>query len=112
MYKIFFLILILNFFPLYAKSDVWTCKFKDTVNKVDVNETFRKENDKYFLYVNKQKLPILKTFENNEYIHLIFSKDIFLVATIVNKKTKEAKKVFMSMGKNYGQSLSLGKCHK
>ena len=58
-----------------------------------------------------RKFPILKTFENNTFIHFVISIDNFLMGTIINKKTNDAKKVFMQMGKDYGQSISLGKCN-
>ena len=104
------LILYLIFYPTYAMSDVWVCNFEDTVNKSKVLQTYIKEGGKYFLFVKNKKISISKTFENYQYIHFVFSKNSHIAVTILDKKTNNAKTVFASMEKDFGQSLSFGKC--
>ena len=104
-------ILIFVFLSNSLKSDVFICIFNDTINKIKVTETIKKESNKYFMYYKDRKFPVLKTFESDIFIHFVISIDTFLMGTIINKKTNDAKKVFMQMGKDYGQSISFGKCN-
>ena len=104
------LISFLIFCPVVAKADFWFCTLEDTVEKAEISVTFAKNDGQYFIYYNDDKIPLSKTFENDEYIHLIMSDGDVVMATVINKKTGDAKSAFLSMMMEYQQSLSRGRC--
>ena len=104
------LVSFLIFCPVVANADFWFCSLEDTVEKIDVSLTFAKNDGQYFIYFEDYKLPLSKTFENDEYIHLVMSDGDSVMANVINKKTGDIKSGFLSMNTEYQQSLSQGRC--
>ena len=100
----------LVFCPVVANADFWFCILEDTVEKAELSVTFAKNDGQYFIYFEDVKMPLSKTFENDEYIHLVMSDGDSVMATVINKKTGDAKSIFLSMMMEYQQSLSRGRC--
>ena len=97
-------------FSFNLKADTWVCAFEDTVEKIETSVTFVKNDGQYFVFHVDGKAPLSRTFENDEYIHLVMSVADFVMAFIINKKTGDAKSSFFSMTEEYQQNLSRGRC--
>ena len=104
------LVSFLIFCPVVANADFWVCSLEDTVEKTEISVTFVKNDGQYFIYFLEGKNPLSKTFENDEYIHLVMSEGDSVMATVINKKTGDAKSIFLSMRTEFQQNLSQGTC--
>lgn len=110
MSKIKFLLALCLLMSAYAKAETWNCNFKD-ISGERVPIIFTEVRGQYYVDLGEAEAAVVKTFEDDKFLHLVLSIQADMLAVVIEKETESAKSIFLSMIKSYDQSLADGFCY-
>ena len=64
----------------------------------------------YYADLGEAEAAVVKTFEDDKFLHLVLSVQAEMLAVVIEKETQIAKSIFLSMATSYDQSLADGFC--
>ena len=94
--KKFFLInflLILILLPNSSFAEVWVCSYENYDNETVTRSYIRRDDGKFVTFIDEYEFILIKTFEDDNYLHLVLSFGKFLDAKVINKITKKVESV-------------------
>ena len=95
MKKNILIFLIFSFISFNIFAETWICTV-DTYDEKKANFIYlRKDDGNFYWIVEDYEIPVIKTFENNKYLHLVFSDGNMLGAQVINKVTRKIESVLI-----------------
>ena len=95
-------------FNIFAET--WICTV-DTYDEKKANYIFlRKDDGNFYWIVEDYEILLVKTFEDNKYLHLVHSFKNMLGAQVINKVTGKIESVFIEESKQKTVDKVYGAC--
>ena len=110
MSKIKFLLALCLLVPAYAKAETWNCIFND-ISGEKVPIIYTEVRGQYYVDLGEAEAAVVKTFEDDKFLHLVLSVQADMLAVVIEKETQIAKSIFLSMATSFDQSLADGFCY-
>tara|TARA_B100001173_G_C15840505_1_gene484410 strand:+ start:427 stop:777 length:351 start_codon:yes stop_codon:yes gene_type:complete len=104
------IIFVFYFLTHQVNAETWVCSFTAYNNQIIDKVFIRENNEEFIIYYNDTKIPLIKTFENDKYLHLVMSYGSYMDATVINKITQKAESVGISESKPQDINKAYANC--
>ena len=91
-------------------ADVFVCSYKTYNNETRTYTYIRKDDGKFVTFFDDVEIPMVKTYEDNTYLHLVMSFENHLFARVINKITKKVEQVSIEESKTSTVDKVYGTC--
>ncbi len=103
-------ICLLLFTSQVFAADVFVCSYKNYKNETRTYTYIRKDDGKFVTFLDDVEIPMVKTYEDNTYLHLVVSFENYLFARVINKITKKVEQVGIEESKTSTVDKVYGTC--
>ena len=105
---------LLTIFLLLFTSQVFAeeflCSVRTADNKLNTFKYIRKDSGEFVVLHNENEVPLLRTYEDNTYLHLVWSYKNYLHARVINKITGKYESVGIDQSKSQLIDKVYGTC--
>ena len=92
-------------------ADVFVCSYKAYNNKTRTYTYIKKDDGEFVTIFESVEIPMVRTYEDNTYLHLVISHEntLFLLG-VINKKSKKVEQVSIEESKTSTVDKVYGTC--